>query len=72
MPSHRQAHVTHLADPVTELMPLVRSAQSYVLSDLPQGKYIVCGEAMTASGKVYQQSCFETRIKRAETESEYF
>jgi hypothetical protein len=52
-------------------MPLIRPAQTYVLSDLPRGKYIVCGEAMTAEGEGYQESCFETRILRAKSESKY-
>ena len=35
------------------------------------GKYIVCGEAMTG-GRVYQTSCFETRVERLEPDSELY
>ena len=34
------------------------------------GKYIVCGEAMTG-GRVYQTSCFETRVERLEPDSKF-
>ena len=71
VPVHRQPHVHHLDDPVTELMVLTRPIMSHVLTDLPRGKYIVCGEAVTGEGEGYQHNCFETRIARAETDSEY-
>ena len=67
---HRQPHVHHLDDPVTEVMVLTRPIMSRVLTDLPRGKYIVCGEAMSGEGEEYQHNCFETRIVRAETDSE--
>ena len=41
-----------------------------MLKDLPRGKYIVCGEAIDQEGEVYQESCFETRIRRQEVEGE--
>lgn len=56
----------HLDDPVIVYIPLIRRTQSYSLSDLPMGKYIVCGEAMLRA-EVYQTSCFETVIQRLET-----
>ena len=34
------------------------------------GKYIVCGEALNELGEVFQESCFETKIKREETEGD--
>ena len=42
-----------------------------MLRDLPKGKYIVCGEAMDQGGEVYQESCFETRIRRQQIEGEW-
>ena len=60
----------HLDEPVIEFIPLIRRAQSYTLSELPMGKYIVCGEAMLM-GEVYQASCFETRIERLDNNSEF-
>ncbi len=33
-----------------------------------RGKYIVCGEAMDLHDTVFQDSCFETKIHREETE----
>jgi len=58
----------HLDDPVIVYIPLIRTAQSYSLSELPMGKYIVCGEAML-QGEVYQTSCFEVIIQRLDTNS---
>ena len=37
-------------------------------NDFYRGKYIVCGEAMDHSEDVFQESCFETKIHREETE----
>jgi len=64
VPSHRKPCMAHLDDPVLEYIPLIRNSQTYMLRDLPKGKYIVCGEAMDQGGEVYQESCFETRIRR--------
>jgi len=69
VPSHRKPCMAHLDDPVLQHIPLIRSSQTYILTDLPMGKYIVCGEAMDHSGSVYQESCFETRIRREDTDS---
>lgn len=60
--------MAHLDDPVIVYIPLIRRAQSYSLSELPMGKYIVCGEAMLQA-EVYQTSCFETIIQRLDTNS---
>ena len=60
----------HLDDPVIEYVPLSKRMQSHQLIDLPMGKYIVCGEALI-QGEVYQSSCFETRIERLDTNSEF-
>jgi hypothetical protein len=60
--------MAHLDDPVIVYIPLIRSAQSYSLAELPMGKYIVCGEAMLQA-EVYQTSCFETIIQRLDTNS---
>ena len=59
----------HLDDPVTEFLPLRGATRRHELTELPMGKYIVCGEAMTG-GSVYQTSCFETRIERLDSDSE--
>ena len=58
----------HLDDPVIEFIPLDTRAKMYTLAELPMGKYIVCGEAMTM-GNVYQASCFETKIERLDNNS---
>ena len=63
VPLDKEPFMLHLDDPVIVFIPLMRRAQSYTLSELPMGKYIVCGEAM-AMGEVYQASCFQTRIGR--------
>ena len=68
VPMHRKPCMAHLDDPVLEYIPLIRTSQTYMLTDLPKGKYIVCGEAMDQQGEVYQESCFETRIKRKDVE----
>eukprot|EP00092_Neocalanus_flemingeri_P064924 GFUD01078870.1.p1 GENE.GFUD01078870.1~~GFUD01078870.1.p1 ORF type:complete len:197 (+),score=67.73 GFUD01078870.1:73-663(+) len=63
VPLHRKPMLQHLDDPVIEYIHLIRRVQSHDLTELPMGKYIVCGEAMV-HGEVYQASCFETRIER--------
>ena len=63
--------MAHLDSPVLEYIPLIRTSQTYMLRDLPKGKYIVCGEAMHKGGEVYQESCFETQIMRQDTNSKY-
>merc|ERR1740128_1088682 len=63
VPLHRKPVMQQLDDPVIEYIPLTRRVQSHDLTELPMGKYIVCGEAMV-KGDVYQASCFETRIER--------
>ena len=69
VPAHRQPIMQHLDDPVIEYVQLTRRVQSHDLTELPMGKYIVCGEAML-HGEVYQASCFETRIERLDNNSE--
>ena len=66
VPQHRQPAMQHLADPVEEYIPLIRTSQTFTITDLPKGKYIVCGEAMDKMGKVYQEGCLETRISQKE------
>ena len=70
VPLNKGPFLLHLDDPVIEFIPLIRRAQSYTLSELPMGKYIVCGEAMVM-GEVYQSSCFETRIERLDNNSQF-
>ena len=55
VPLNKQPLLQHLDDPVIEYIHLDFSPLSYHLSDLPMGKYIVCGEAMV-KGDVYQAS----------------
>ena len=57
----------HLDDPVEEYILLIRTAQTFTISSLPRGKYIVCGEALGKMGDVYQESCMETRIRKRES-----
>jgi len=63
VPRTKQPYLHHLDDPVIEYISLERSPLTHYLTELPMGKYIVCGEAMV-KGAVYQASCFETRIER--------
>ena len=70
VPLDKGPFMLHLDDPVIVFIPLMRRAQSYTLSELPMGKYIVCGEAMVM-GEVYQASCFETRIERLDNNSKF-
>ena len=60
----------HLDDPVIEYIHLRHIDQVHYLSDLPRGKYIVCGDA-TVHGKVFQSNCFETVIDRLDNNSKY-
>jgi len=53
----------HLDDPVTEIVYLTKEYQEYELSNLPIGKYIVCGEAQS-DGQSFQTNCFETVINK--------
>ena len=69
VPHRHKADMEYLDDPVIEYMPLIRRVQNYDLTELPKGKYIVCGEAMV-HGEVYQASCFETMIERLDNNSE--
>jgi len=69
VPIHRKPCVQHLDDPVIEYYPMIREAQTYTLAELPRGKYIVCGEAMTKGGDIMQASCFETKISRRDDNS---
>ena len=62
VPLHRQPARHHLADPVEEYIPVIRTSQTFTITDLPRGKYIVCGEAIDKVGEVYQEGCLETRI----------
>ena len=71
VPLDKGPFMLHLDDPVIEFIHLIRRAQSHTLSELPMGKYIVCGEAMVM-GEVSQASCFETRIERLDSDSELF
>merc|ERR1719483_138806 len=71
VPLNKGPFLLHLDDPVIEFIPLIRRAQSYTLSELPMGKYIVCGEAMVM-GEVYQASCFETRVERLDNNTLQF
>jgi len=65
VPMNRKPCVQHLDDPVVEYHPMIRDTQTYTLSDLPRGKYIVCGEAMDQDdGEIVQASCLETQIER--------
>ena len=69
VPLNKGPFMLHLDDPVIEIIPLTKQGLSYTLTELPMGKYIVCGEAMV-KGEVYQASCFETRIERLDNNSE--
>ena len=64
---HGEPAMEHLDDPVQEYIPLIRTSQTFTISSLPRGKYIVCGEALGKRGGVYQESCMETRIRKRES-----
>jgi len=51
----------HLDNPVREIVTLYGEYQEHELSNLPVGKYIVCGDARI-HGQVFQKNCFETTI----------
>ena len=67
---HREPAMQHLDDPVQEYIPIIRTSQTFTISGLPRGKYIVCGEALGKMGDVYQESCLETRIRKTENTGE--
>ena len=49
-------------------LSLILPSHCHIAACIILGKYIVCGEAMTG-GRVYQTSCFETRVERLEPDS---
>jgi len=63
VPRDKPALQQHLDDPVIEYVHVYRVEQEHYLTDLPMGKYIVCGEAQI-NGEVFQSNCFETSINR--------
>ena len=71
VPRDKPALQQHLDDPVIEYVHVYRVEQEHYLTDLPMGKYIVCGEAQI-NGEVFQSNCFETSINRLDNNSEYF
>jgi len=61
----KTAHLHHLDDPVTEVIPLYKDKQYFEIENLPKGKYIVCGEARIAGSlDPFQTNCFETLVDR--------
>ena len=67
---HHEPLMEHLDEPVQEYIPLIRTSQTFTISSLPRGKYIVCGEALDKMGDVYQDSCLETMIRKNESKGE--
>lgn len=63
VPRNKPALQRHLDDPVIEYVHVYRLDQEHYLTNLPMGKYIVCGEAQI-NGEVFQANCFETSIDR--------
>jgi len=39
------------------------------IKNLPVGKYIVCGEALTIKGEVLQSDCFDATISKRDSKS---
>lgn len=71
VPLHRDSlFMQHLDDPVVEYFPLTMRMQTHNLTELPKGKYIVCGEALLR-GEVEQANCFEIMIERFNNNSEF-
>ena len=68
VPRNKPALQQHLDDPVIEYVHVYRLEQEHYLTDLPMGKYIVCGEAHV-EGEVVQSNCFETTINRLDNNS---
>merc|ERR1712223_1034928 len=54
----------HFDDPVVQYFPLIREFQTYTITDLPRGTYILCGEAMASqgTGKILEASCLQAEI----------
>ena len=65
----RKLGMAHLTDPVIEFLPMQKEIERCDLTELPRGRYIVCGEAMV-KGEVYQASCCEINIDRIQHRSE--
>ena len=54
------------------IVNLYKENQEHKLSNLPEGKYIVCADAQI-DGKVFQENCFETIITKLDnTRKEIF
>ena len=66
--ARRKLGMAHLSDPVIEFLPLKKREQRCDLTELPRGRYIVCGEAMV-EGEVYQTSCCEINIEKIQHRS---
>ena len=66
----RKLGMAHLTDPVIEFLPMQKEIERCDLTELPRGRYIVCGEAMV-KGEVFQASCCEINIDRIQHRSEY-
>jgi len=61
--SRRPPLLTHLSDPVVQIVPLSKRAQHHVVRNLPMGEYIVCGESVNNEGIVLQSTCFNVIIQ---------
>jgi len=64
VPAKRHPENQHFDDPVVQYFPLNREFQTHTITDLPRGMYILCGEAMMASGsgQILEASCLQAEI----------
>ena len=55
----------HLDNPVREIITLYKEDQEHELSNLPVGKYIVCGEAKFGD-RILETNCFQTTVEKGD------
>ena len=67
--ARRKPHMEFLNDPVIHYMDLIRREHRCDLRELPQGRYIVCAEAI-AGQTVFESNCCEVNVERMDTRGE--
>ena len=68
----KKASIDALSAPViSEVSFPMHSSSSHNISNLPRGKYVMCGEAV-AEGAVYKSGCSEIFIEKIKSKSKNY
>ena len=71
VPARREAALHALSAPVISQVSFPEHiSSSHNITNLPRGKYVVCGEAST-EGVVYKTGCSEIFVERVKSDSKY-